>query len=139
MLTDDTAIFYSTALNYLLVGAALVAISRASKGRLASEASASMVAVLLTVSTIATLLLPAILSFLDVANEASVLESLQNLSMYVAGSLLHIALLINVFITIGDREHDDISPTPWFSALASVPNIMDMILILFARLLLHTP
>ena len=52
MLTDYTAIFFSTALNYLLVGAALVAISRASRGRLASEASASMVAVLLTVSTI---------------------------------------------------------------------------------------
>ena len=135
LLTDYTAIFFSTALNYLLVGAALVAISRASKGRLASEASASMVAVLLTVSTIATLLLPAILSFLDVANEASVLESLQNLSMYVAGSLLHIALLINVFITIGDREHDDISPTTWFLVLALVAKIMAMLLIFFGGLL----
>ena len=138
MLTDYTAIFFSTALNYLLVGAALVAISRASKGRLASEASASMVAVLLTVSTIATLLLPAILSFLDVANEASVLESLQNLSMYVAGSLLHIALLINVFITIGDREHDDISPTTWFLVLALVAKIMAMLLIFFGGLLEST-
>jgi hypothetical protein len=135
MLTDYTAIFFSTALNYLLVGAALVAISRASKGRLASEASASMVAVLLTVSTIATLLLPAILSFLDVANEASVLENLQHLSMYVAGSLLHIALLINVFITIGDREHDDISPTTWFLVLALVAKIMAMLLIFFGGLL----
>ena len=138
LLTDYTAIFFSTALNYLLVGAALVAISRASKGRLASEASASMVAVLLTVSTIATLLLPAILSFLDVANEASVLESLQNLSMYVAGSLLHIALLINVFITIGDREHDDISPTTWFLVLALVAKIMAMLLIFFGGLLEST-
>ena len=97
-----------------------------------------MVAVLLTVSTIATLLLPAILSFLDVANEASVLESLQNLSMYVAGSLLHIALLINVFITIGDREHDDISPTTWFLVLALVAKIMAMLLIFFGGLLEST-
>jgi hypothetical protein len=42
MLTDYTAIFFSTALNYLLIGAALVAVSRSSKGRLASEASASL-------------------------------------------------------------------------------------------------
>ena len=138
MLTDYTAIFFSTALNYLLVGAALVAISRASKGRLASEASASMVAVLLTVSTIATLLLPAIFSFIDVANEANTLETLQHLAMYVAGSLLHIALLINVFITIGDREHNDISPTTWFLVLALVAKIMAMLFIFFGGLLEST-
>lgn len=138
MLTDYTAIFFSTALNYLLVGAALVAISRASRGRLASEASASMVAVLLTVSTIVTLLLPAIFSLIDIANEASVLENIQRLSMYLAGSLLHIALLINVFITIGDREHNDLSPTTWFLVLALVAKIMAMLLIFFGGLLEST-
>tara|TARA_B110000444_G_scaffold191690_1_gene181462 strand:- start:2333 stop:4300 length:1968 start_codon:yes stop_codon:yes gene_type:complete len=138
MLTDYTAIFFSTALNYLLVGAALVAISRASRGRLASEASASMVAVLLTVSTIVTLLLPAIFSLIDIANEASVLENIQRLSMYLAGSLLHIALLINVFITIGDREHDDLSPTTWFLVLALVAKIMAMLLIFFGGLIEST-
>ena len=124
MLTDYTAIFFSTALNYLLVGAALVAVSRASKGRLASEASASMVAVLLTASTIVVLLLPVIFSLINVNNEASVLEIIQNISMYVVGSMLHIALLINVFITIGDREHNDISPTTWFLVLALVAKTM---------------
>ena len=78
MLTDYTAIFFSTAMNYLLIAAALIAISRSSKGRLASEASASMVAVLLTASTIGVLLLPAIFSFITLENEANVLETLQN-------------------------------------------------------------
>mgnify|MGYP006137114891 CR=1 FL=1 len=135
LLTDFTAIFFSTALNYLLVGAALVAISRASKGRLASEASASMIAVLLTVSTLVVLLLPAVFSFIDVADGASLLETLQNISMLVVGSMLHIALLINVFITIGDREHNDISPTTWFLVLALVSKIMAMLLIFFGGLL----
>ena len=134
MLTDYTAIFFSTALNYLLVGAALVAISRASKGRLASEASASMVAVLLTVSTIVVLLLPAIFSFITVGNEASVLETLQNISMLVVGAMLHFALLINVFITLGDREHNDIPPTTWFLVLALVAKIMAMLFIFFGEL-----
>lgn len=134
MLTDYTAIFFSTALNYLLVGAALVAVSRASKGRLASEASASMVAVLLTASTIVVLLLPVIFSLINVNNEASVLEIIQNISMYVVGSMLHIALLINVFITIGDREHNDISPTTWFLVLALVAKTMSMLFIFFGEL-----
>jgi len=138
MLTDYTAIFFSTALNYLLVGAALVAISRASKGRLASEASASMIAVLLTVSTIVVLLLPAIFSFIDITNEASVLETLQNISMFVVGSLLHIALLINVFITIGERQHNDLSPTTWFLVLALVSKIMAMLFIFFGGLVEST-
>jgi hypothetical protein len=134
MLTDYTAIFFSTALNYLLVGAALVAISRASKGRLASEASASMVAVLLTVSTLVVLLLPAIFSFITIGNEASVLETLQNISMLVVGAMLHFALLINVFITLGDREHNDIPPTTWFLVLALVAKIMAMLFIFFGEL-----
>ncbi|MDA8680867.1 hypothetical protein N9M45_04685, partial [Euryarchaeota archaeon] len=103
MLTDYTAIFFSTALNYLLIGAALVAVSRSSKGRLASEASASMVAVLLTVSTIVVLLLPAVFSFINIDNGTEVLETIRNISMLLVGAMLHLALLINVFITFGER------------------------------------
>ena len=134
MLTDYTAIFFSTAMNYLLIGAALIAISRSSKGRLASEASASMVAVLLTASTIGVLLLPAIFSFITLENEANILETLQNISLLLVSSLLHIALFINVLITIGEREHDDISPTTWFLVLALVAKIMGMLLIFFGEL-----
>ncbi|MBT5594808.1 MAG: hypothetical protein HOJ60_04655, partial [Euryarchaeota archaeon] len=134
LLADYTAVFFSTALNYILIGAALVAVSRASKGRLASEASASMVAVLLTVSTIAALLLPVIFSFITIENEASVLEVFQNISTLVVGSLLHLALLLNVFITIGDREHENISPTTWFLVLALVAKTMGMLFVFFGEL-----
>lgn len=135
MLTDYTAIFFSTAMNYLLIGAALIAISRSSKGRLASEASASMVAVLLTASTIAILLLPAIFSFITLENEANLLETIRNISLLLVASMLHIALLINVFITLGEREHDDISPTTWFLVLALVAKIMSMLMVFFGELL----
>lgn len=134
MLTDYTAIFFSTALNYLLIGAALVAVSRSSKGRLASEASASMVAVLLTVSTIAVLLLPAVFSFINVDNGTEVLETIRNISMLLVGAMLHLALLINVFITLGEREHDDISPTTWFLVLALVSKIVSMLFAFFGDL-----
>lgn len=134
MLTDYTAIFFSTAMNYLLIAAALIAISRSSKGRLASEASASMVAVLLTASTIGVLLLPAIFSFITLENEANILETLQNISLLLVSSMLHIALLINVLITIGEREHDDLSPTTWFLVLALVAKILGMLFIFFGEL-----
>tara|TARA_B100000459_G_scaffold146414_1_gene112670 strand:+ start:14204 stop:16171 length:1968 start_codon:yes stop_codon:yes gene_type:complete len=135
MLTDYTEIFFSTAMNYLLIGAALIAISRSSQGRLASEASASMVAVLLTASTIGVLLLPAIFSFVTLENEAVILETLQNVSLLLVSSMLHIALFINVLITIGDREHDDLSPTTWFLVLALVAKILGMLFIFFGELL----
>ena len=80
------------------------------------------------------LLLPAIFSFITVGNEASVLETLQNISMLVVGAMLHFALLINVFITLGDREHNDISPTTWFLVLALVAKIMAMLFVFFGEL-----
>ena len=134
MLTDYTAIFFSTAMNYLLIGAALIAVSRSSKGRLASEASASMVAVLLTASTIGVLLLPVIFSFITLENEANLLETLQNISLLLVSSMLHIALLINILITIGEKEHDDLSPTTWFLVLALVAKILGMLFMFFGEL-----
>lgn len=135
MLSDYTSIFFSTALNYLLIGAALVSVSRSSKGRLASEASASMIAVLITASTAVVLITPAIFSFLTLENEAALLETLRNISLLLIGSFLHIALLINVFITIGEREHDTLSPTTWFLVLALVAKIASMHLLFFGQLL----
>jgi hypothetical protein len=135
MLTDYTSIFFSTALNYLLIGACLVSISRSSKGRMASEASASMIAVLLTASTAVVLITPAIFSFLTLENEAVILETLRNISLLLVGSFLHIALLINIFITLGEREHDTLSPTTWFLVLALVAKILSMQMLFFGQLL----
>jgi hypothetical protein len=124
MLTDYTNVFFHTALNYMLIGGALVAVSRTAKGRLASEKSATMVALLLTVSTVAYLLLPALLSFVTLDNEAALIETITDVSSLVVGSLLHAAILINVLITIANRTSDTITPTTWFLTLALVAKIV---------------
>jgi hypothetical protein len=124
MLTEYTNVFFHTALNYMLVGGALVAVSRTAKGRLASEKSATMVALLLTVSTAAYLVLPALLSFVSLDNEAGIIEGVTNVSSLVVGSLLHAAILINVLITIANRDSEYLSPTTWFLVLALVAKIL---------------
>jgi hypothetical protein len=124
MLTEYTNVFFMTALNYMLIGGALVAVSRTAKGRLASEKSASMVALLLTVSTVAYLLLPALLSFVSLDNEAGIIDNVTNVSSLVLGGLLHAAILINVLITVANRASDNLSPTTWFLVLALVAKIL---------------
>ena len=114
MLTEYTNVFFMTALNYMLVGGALVAVSRTAQGRLASEKSASMVALLLTVSTAAYLFLPVLLSFVTLDNEAGIIDTVTDVSSLVVGSLLHAAILINVLITVANRASDNLSPTTWF-------------------------
>jgi hypothetical protein len=134
MLTDYTNVFFHTALNYMLVGGALVAVARTAKGRLASEKSASMVALLLTASTAAYLALPALLSFVSLDNEAGIIEGVTNVSSLVVGSLLHVAILINVLITVANRESDDLSPTTWFLVLALVAKISAGLIAFFGEL-----
>lgn len=134
MLTDYTNVFFNTALNYMLVGGALVAVSRTAQGRLASEKSASMVALLLTASTAAYLVLPAILSFATLDNEAALIENITNVSSLVVGSLLHAAILINVLITVANRASDNIAPTTWFLVLALVAKIFAGLMAFFGEL-----
>ena len=134
MLTDYTNVFFNTALNYMLVGGALVAVSRTAQGRLASEKSASMVALLLTASTAAYLILPAILSFVTLDNEAALIENITNVSSLVVGSLLHAAILINVLITVANRASDNIAPTTWFLVLALVAKIFAGLIAFFGEL-----
>ena len=134
MLTDYTNVFFNTALNYMLVGGALVAVSRTAQGRLASEKSASMVALLLTASTAAYLVLPAILSFVTLDDEAALIENITNVSSLVVGSLLHAAILINVLITVANRASDNIAPTTWFLVLALVAKIFAGLIAFFGEL-----
>ena len=134
MLTTYTNVFFMTALNYMLIGGALVAVSRTAKGRLASEKSASMVALLLTVSTVAYLLLPALLSFVSLNNEAGIIENVTNLSAFVLAGLLHAAILINVLITVANRDSENITPTTWFLVLALVAKIAGGMMAFFGDL-----
>ena len=68
-LTNATLNFLTIALLYGMVGSGMVAASRNSNGRLASEANASMVALLLSVVLVVSYLLPFIFGFLDVDTE----------------------------------------------------------------------
>ena len=139
MLTEYTNVFFMTALNYMLVGGALVAVSRTAQGRLASEKSASMVALLLTVSTAAYLFLPVLLSFVTLDNEAGILDTVTNVSSLVVGSLLHAAILINVLITVANRASDNLSPTTWFLVLALVAKISGGLMAFIGELMSSTP
>ena len=122
-LTATTTKFLGVAV-FSTLGGALVAVSRTAKGRLASEKSASMVALLLTVSTAAYLLLPVLLSFVNLNNEAGLIETVTNVSSLVLAGLLHVAILINILITIANRSSDNLSPTTWFLVLALVAKIL---------------
>ena len=68
-LADATLNFLSIALLYGLIGSGMVATARNGNGRLASEANASMVALLLSVILLATYILPFIFGFLDIDTE----------------------------------------------------------------------
>ena len=70
-LTDATLNFLTIALLYGMIGSGLVATARNSNGRMASEANASMVAVLLSAVLVASYLLPFIFGFLDIDTETA--------------------------------------------------------------------
>jgi cbb3-type cytochrome oxidase subunit 1 len=93
-----------------------------------------MVALLLTASTAAYLVLPALLSFVSLDNEAGIIEGVTNVSSLVVGSLLHAAILINVLITVANRDSDDLSPTTWFLVLALVAKIFAGLIAFFGEL-----
>ena len=56
----------NTALLLGLIGGGMVIVSRNGQGRMASEANASLMGVLITVLVVARMLLPAVMGFLDI-------------------------------------------------------------------------
>ena len=98
-LKDATLNFLSIALLYGLVGSGMVAAARNGNGRLASEANASMVALLLSVVLLATYILPFIFGFLDIdTSENPIRTVLYSLETLAVGLLL-IPVFINILIT----------------------------------------
>ena len=126
--------FLSIALIYGLVGSAMVAAARNGKGRLASEANASMVALLLTVVLLATYILPFIFGFLDVDTEtggvATMLYGLETLAV----GMLMIPVLINVLITAAQRDGEELQTSVWFLIMGLVAYILSMLLMFFGEL-----
>ena len=124
-LSDFTSSVMGIAFTYLLVGGCLVAVSRAGDNRLASEANASMVAVLYTASMVLSLILiPIIFRFVDITDEQSVRDLITLMTTYVVSSLLFTALLMNVLATYSIRGEGTSSVTAWFLIMAIVARLV---------------
>lgn len=133
-LNDATVNFLSIALMYGLVGSAMVAAARNGNGRLASEANASMVAVLLSAVLLATYLLPFIFGFLDIdTSENPVRTVLFSLETFVVGMLL-IPVLINVLITVSQRGEQELQTSAWFLIMGLTAYILSMLYMFFGDL-----
>ena len=124
-LSDFTSSVMGIAFTYLLVGGCLVAVSRAANNRLASEANASMVAVLYTASmAFSLILIPIIFRFVDITDEQSIRDLITLMTTYVVSSLLFAALLMNVLATYSTRGEGTYSITAWFLIMAIVARLV---------------
>jgi len=126
--------FLSIALIYGLVGSAMVATARNGNGRLASEANASMVAVLLSALLIATYLLPFIFGFLDVDTETGAVATMLYALETLAVGMLMIPVLINVLITAAQRGEEELQTSVWFLIMGLVAYIVSMLFMFFGEL-----
>lgn len=133
-LTDATLNFLTIALLYGMIGSGMVATSRNSNGRLASEANASMVAVLLSAVLVASYLLPFIFGFLDIDTEtggvATMLYSLETLAI----GLLLVPVFINVLITAANRGEQELQTSVWFLIMGLAAYIVSMVYMFFGEL-----
>ena len=133
-LKDATLNFLSIALLYGLVGSGMVAAGRNGNGRLASEANASMVALLLSVVLLATYILPFIFGFLDVnTSENPVRTVLYSLETLAVGLLL-VPVFINVLITASNRGEQELQTSVWFLIMGIAAYILSMFYMFFGEL-----
>ena len=124
-LADFTNSVMGIAFTYLLVGGCLVAVSRTGENRLASEANASMVAVLYTASmTFSLILIPIVFRFVDLPDEQSIRDLITLMTTYVVSSLFFIALLMNVLATYSVRGEGTSSITAWFLIMAIIARLV---------------
>ena len=124
-LADFTSAVMLISFTYLLIGGCLVAVARAGNNRLASEASASMVAVLYTASlSFNLILIPIIFNFADIADAETIRDLISLMVNYVVSSLLFTALLMNVLATYSQRDDGSTSVTAWFLIMAIVSKLI---------------
>ena len=133
-LKDATQNFLTIALLYGLVGSGMVAAARNGNGRLASEANASMVALLLSVVLLATYILPFIFGFLDIdTSENPVKTILYSLETLAVGLLL-VPVFINVLITAANRGEQELQTSVWFLIMGIAAYILSMLYMFFGEL-----
>jgi len=119
----------STAVFSILLGGSMVAHSRATGSDLASEANASLMAMLWTLQTLAVLLLPVIGAWLEF--------DFGNLQLALFGLIsagLVLNLLVNVFITSGSRGNTPIGVSSWFLMMALSTLFFSRVISLFGEL-----
>lgn len=133
-LKDATLNFLSIALLYGLVGSGMVAAARNGNGRLASEANASMVALLLSVVLLATYILPFIFGFLDIdTSENPIRTVLYSLETLAVGLLL-VPVFINILITAANRGEQELQTSVWFLIMGVAAYILSMLYMFFGEL-----
>ena len=133
-LREATLNFLTIALLYGLVGSGMVATARNGSGRLASEANASMVALLLTAVLLATYILPFIFGFLDVdTSENPVRTILYSLETLAVGLLL-VPVFINLLITAANRGDQELQTSVWFLLMGIAAYIISMLYMFFGEL-----
>lgn len=124
-LQDFTLATLKVAFLYLMVGGAFVALSRSANNRLASEASASMVAVIYTAVVFLNLILiPIIFSFVDITDEANRLDFISMIINYGVTTMLFTAVLINTLATYSMRKDGTSSVSAWFFIMALVAKLV---------------
>ena len=112
----------------------MVATARNSNGRMASEANASMVAVLLSAVFLASYLLPFIFGFLDIDTDSgSVATALYSLETLAIGLLL-VPVFINVLITAANRGEQELQTSVWFLIMGLAAYILSMVYMFFGEL-----
>jgi hypothetical protein len=110
---------------YLMIGGGMVAVSRSANNRLASEANASMVAIIYTVLMLFNLiLLPIIFSFTDITDEAGKRDFISMIINYGVSSMLYTIILINILATYSMRKEGTTSVSAWFLIMALVANLV---------------
>ena len=133
-LKDATLNFLSIALLYGLVGSGMVAAARNGNGRLASEANASMVALLLSVVLLATYILPFIFGFLDIDTSENPIRTILYSLETLAVGLLLVPVFINVLITAANRGEQELQTSVWFLIMGIAAYILSMLYMFFGEL-----
>ena len=133
-LKDATLNFLSIALLYGLVGSGMVAAARNGNGRLASEANASMVALLLSVVLLATYILPFIFGFLDIDTSENPIRTILYSLETLAVGLLLVPVFINILITAANRGEQELQTSVWFLIMGIAAYILSMLYMFFGEL-----
>ena len=133
-LREATLNFLTIALLYGLVGSGMVATARNGSGRLASEANASMVALLLTAVLLATYILPFIFGFLDVDTSENPIRTILYSLETLAVGLLLVPVFINLLITAANRGDQELQTSVWFLLMGIAAYIMSMLYMFFGEL-----